>query len=85
MRMKKTVANPINAIGNAALAYVQDKKNGMPRSDHFSSLNIRTGVNRNPDAEPEELLSQVREAVNEFVKDAPQFDDLTMLSFKYFG
>lgn len=43
MRMKKTVADPINAIANAAVSYVQDRKNGIDRSDHFSSLNIRTG------------------------------------------
>ena len=43
MRMKRTVADPINAIANAAKNYISDKKNGIDRSDHFSSLNIRTG------------------------------------------
>ena len=41
--MKNTVANPINAIANTAITYVQDRKNGVNRSDHFSSLGIRTG------------------------------------------
>ena len=32
-----------------------------------------------------EVLGSVRSAVDEFVKDAPQFDDLTMLGMKYNG
>ena len=43
MRMKKTVADPINDIAKAATTYVQDRKNGADRTDHFSSLGIRTG------------------------------------------
>ena len=37
------------------------------------------------DASQEEILAGVRTAVDAFVKDAPQFDDLTMLGLKYFG
>ncbi|MBO6229610.1 MAG: PP2C family protein-serine/threonine phosphatase [Ruminiclostridium sp.] len=33
----------------------------------------------------EEILKGVRKAVDAFVKEAPQFDDLTMLGLKYFG
>ena len=32
-----------------------------------------------------EVLLGVRTAVDAFVKDAPQFDDLTMVGLKYFG
>ena len=32
-----------------------------------------------------EILASVRAAVDEFVKEAPQFDDLTMLGMKYNG
>ena len=42
-------------------------------------------LNRDPNASVKELLKNVREDVDAFVKDAPQFDDLTMLGFKYFG
>ncbi len=41
--MKRTVADPVNAIADAAAAYVRDKKNGVARSDHFSSIGIQTG------------------------------------------
>ncbi len=42
-------------------------------------------LNRNPDAEPEEVLSNVMEGINEFVAGAQQFDDITMLCMKYNG
>ena len=42
-------------------------------------------LNRNRDADPKELLAKVREDVNEFVGEAPQFDDLTMMCLKYKG
>ena len=37
------------------------------------------------DATQKQVLEGVRKAVDAFVKDAPQFDDLTMLGLKYFG
>lgn len=36
-------------------------------------------------ASQKEVLTSVRTAVDDFVKEAPQFDDLTMLGLKYFG
>ena len=36
-------------------------------------------------ASRKEILTGVREAVDAFVKEVPQFDDLTMLSLKYYG
>ena len=34
---------------------------------------------------PKELLGTVRKSVDDFVDEAPQFDDLTMLCFNYYG
>ncbi len=42
-------------------------------------------LNGEPAASPEDLLKNVRRAVDGFVKDAEQFDDLTMLAFEYRG
>ena len=42
-------------------------------------------LNRNPEAEPEELLRTVRRNVDVFVGEAPQFDDMTMLGLVYHG
>lgn len=42
-------------------------------------------LNENRDENPEELLKSVRKAVDAFVGDAEQFDDLTMLCLEYRG
>ncbi|MBP5604790.1 MAG: SpoIIE family protein phosphatase, partial [Ruminiclostridium sp.] len=42
-------------------------------------------LNKDPGALPKETLKNVRTAVDEFVDGAPQFDDLTMMCFRYFG
>ncbi len=42
-------------------------------------------LNKNKDAEPKKILEEVRADIEKFVGDAPQFDDITMLAFHYFG
>ena len=42
-------------------------------------------LNKDPDADVNALLENVKTSVDEFVGEAPQFDDLTMLAFKYYG
>lgn len=42
-------------------------------------------LNKDPLADPKTLLANVREDVDRFVGEAPQFDDLTMLAIRYFG
>ena len=42
-------------------------------------------LNIDPDGEPDEIIGNVAEAVSGFVKEAEQFDDLTMLCFEYKG
>ena len=42
-------------------------------------------LNKEPDAQPEEILNQVMEGINEFVAGEEQFDDITMLCLKYKG
>ena len=48
----------------------------------FGTDRMLEALNKKPDASPERLLGNVHTAVNEFVGDAPQFDDLTMLAIK---
>lgn len=40
-------------------------------------------LNRNSDGSPEEILRAVKEDIDEFVGDAPQFDDITMLCLTF--
>ena len=42
-------------------------------------------LNENPSTSPKDTLIRVRQAVSEFVGDAEQFDDLTMLCLEYKG
>ena len=42
-------------------------------------------LNKDPEASPKEMLANVKASVDEFVGEAPQFDDITMLGLKYFG
>ena len=42
-------------------------------------------LNADPDAAPEQILKNVRASVDGFVKEAEQFDDLTMLCVEYKG
>ena len=42
-------------------------------------------LNTDPEAKPEQILKNVRAGVDAFVKDAEQFDDITMLCLEYLG
>ena len=49
----------------------------------FTMERTLESLNKNKVCSPEEVLAGVRADVNEFVGDAPQFDDLTMLCLEY--
>ena len=51
----------------------------------FGNDRLLEALNKKPDADPEEVLSNVMDGINSFVAGAEQFDDITMLSFKYKG
>ena len=51
----------------------------------FGTQRMMDALNAEPDAAPQEVLKNVRASVDAFVKDAEQFDDLTMLCLEYKG
>ena len=51
----------------------------------FGTDRMLAALNTDAFAAPEDILKQVRGAVDGFVKDAEQFDDLTMLCLEYKG
>ena len=51
----------------------------------FGTERITDTLNRQPGAEPEELIRKVREAVERFADETEQFDDITMLCCRYNG
>ena len=54
-------------------------------NDLFGTDKMIEALNKNPVATPKEILENVRETVDGFVKEAEQFDDLTMLCMEYIG
>ncbi|WP_175560316.1 SpoIIE family protein phosphatase [Butyrivibrio sp. YAB3001] len=51
----------------------------------YGMKRLMEALDRNKSEDPKELLHKVREDIDRFVEGADQFDDLTMLSFKYRG
>ena len=51
----------------------------------FGTDRMLEALNKDPDALPEQVLENVMEGIDDFVKDAEQFDDITMMGLKYFG
>lgn len=48
----------------------------------FGEARLKAVLDEHADAAPEELLKRVHVRIDEFVKDAPQFDDITMLGLR---
>ena len=55
------------------------------KNEFFGTDRMLKALNRVPDATPKELLANVWEDLAAFVDKAPQFDDITMMCFKYNG
>ena len=51
----------------------------------FGTERMIDALNLDPNAAPQDILKNVRTSVDEFVKEAEQFDDLTMLCVEYKG
>ena len=45
----------------------------------------RDALNKDPEAMPDQVLVNMMDGINDFVKGEEQFDDITMLAIKYFG
>ncbi len=55
------------------------------REEMFGEDRLLATLNEGPDESPEELIHRVHGAVDQFAGGAAQFDDITMLSMKYYG
>ena len=51
----------------------------------FGTDRMLDALNKDPNAMPEQVLNNVMEGIDDFVKGAEQFDDITMMAMKYFG
>jgi sigma-B regulation protein RsbU (phosphoserine phosphatase) len=55
------------------------------QNELFGAERTLAALNRDPDAEPKTILTNVMDGIDAFVADAEQFDDITMLCFRYNG
>ena len=53
--------------------------------EQFGTGRTLQALNRNPENTPEGLVREVSAAISDFIKDEPQFDDITMLCLHYKG
>lgn len=51
----------------------------------FGAERLLNTLNENVSGDCRQVLEHVMDGIHYFVKDAPQFDDITMLAFKFFG
>lgn len=51
----------------------------------YGEERLLEALNAHKDMSPCTLLPEIKQSLDAFVKDAPQFDDITMLSLSYFG
>ena len=56
-----------------------------PDGNMFGVERMIDALNEDPDASPEQVLGTVRGEISKFVKEAEQFDDMTMLCLDYKG
>ena len=51
----------------------------------FGTDRMLAALNKDPEVDARTLLKNVKDDIDNFVGNAPQFDDITMLGFRYFG
>ena len=72
--------------GDAVLQYTDGVTEATDAQDElFGEKRLVEALNRASSAQPDELLLCIHEEISAFVGDAPQFDDITMLSLRYKG
>lgn len=75
---KERVSGELNAAAKIQMGILP--KLGMQYDER-----LVLALNRNSGDAPDELLKNVKESIDGFVGDAEQFDDITMLAFRYNG
>ena len=72
--------------GDALLQYTDGVTEATDENDElFGEDRLLAALNTASNPSPEALLPHIRDKISEFVKEAPQFDDITMLGLLYKG
>ena len=74
------------APGDTLFVYTDGVTDAIdPDGNSFGIERTIEALNRKPDGTPKEINDTVVDAIDEFRKEEPQFDDTTMVVMKYFG
>ena len=74
------------SAGDSVFVYTDGLPEATDADNQFFGMErTLAALNRAPDAGPEQVIANMKEAVDDFVKKAEQFDDLTMMCFRYLG
>lgn len=72
--------------GDTLFVYTDGVPEATDRNNQlFGNERMLEALNRDPNANPKAVLSNVNDGISEFIGDAEQFDDTTMLCFHYKG
>ena len=72
--------------GDSMFIYTDGVPEATDEADElFGTDRLLEALNKDPEASNDELLKNVRDSIEDFVSGAPQFDDITMLGFRYLG
>ena len=76
---------PLNP-GDAVFVYTDGAVEAENSKEEMYGMNrLLEALNQNPDGTAKELIENVIHSIEDFVKDASQFDDTTMLALRYLG
>ena len=78
--LTRSVSEAVKGNYGFSWAEKQEIKNEL-----FGEERLVDSLNKCKASGPEELLPHIKADIDEFVGDAPQFDDITMLAFRYNG
>jgi sigma-B regulation protein RsbU (phosphoserine phosphatase) len=72
--------------GDKLFLYTDGVPEATDKDDNmFGTDRMIVALNSEPEADPEKTIENVRSHIDSFVKDAEQFDDITMLCIEYNG
>ena len=55
------------------------------KGEEYQSKRLHDALQNLNGANPREILEGVSKSITDFIKDAPQSDDITMMTIKYYG
>lgn len=69
--------------GDVLVQYTDGVTEATHENQRFGKTGLLSSVNHAPSAKPEQLLDYIRQQIDTFVGQEPQFDDITMMALQY--